>query len=78
MAVCLDSSIEEPYPHAVHAQHIENGLVKFPTNVHGIYVDHNERSPYTTVTIRQNDARLSFLLLPEDCEHLAKLLLKTG
>jgi hypothetical protein len=33
------STAIEPYPHAVKAKHTDNGIVKFPVNVHGIYIE---------------------------------------
>jgi hypothetical protein len=61
----------KPYSHSVLKTKI--GLVKFPPNVHGIYI---EKSPTgaKTLTVRQNDLRLVFVLEEDDCQHLAKLL----
>jgi len=58
---------------AVKATLLDGGVVKFPPNVHGVYV---ERQPCgnTVLTVRQNDARMSFVLDDEACAHLAALL----
>ncbi len=68
-------SIGEPYPHAIKAQHTENGLVKFPVNVHSLRVERSgDDSGYTRIVARKNDLSLSFLLDDDDCRHLAALL----
>jgi hypothetical protein len=64
-------------PSEVQQKLLDSGIVKFPPNVHGIYVDRQE-SGNTVLTVRQNDARLSFVLDDEACAHLAGLLTKKG
>jgi len=68
------SAIAEPYPHAIKAQHIDNGIVKFPVNVHSLLVE-RQSSGYTRVVAKQNDTVLSFVVDDEDCQHLAALLI---
>jgi len=68
-------SIDEPYPHAIKAQRIEKGIVKFPVNVHSLLIERGEDSGYTRVIAKQNDTVLSFVLDDEDCRHLAELLM---
>jgi hypothetical protein len=65
----------EPYPHAIKAKHTDNGIVKFPVNVHGIYIEKSELSGYTTITAKQNDMVLRFVIDEDACRHLAKLLI---
>lgn len=72
-AAVIGSGIE-PYPHAVKAKHVDHGIVKFPVNVHGIWVDRSEMSGQVTLKVRQNDVILQFVLDQDDCEHLARLL----
>lgn len=67
-------SVNEPYPHAVKAELIENGIVKFPVNVHSLLVERSHSSGYTRVIAKQNDTVLSFVLDDDDCKHLAALL----
>jgi hypothetical protein len=65
----------EPYPHADKARHLDNGIVKFPVNVHGIYVEKSKVSGYTTITAKQNDLVLRFVIDEDACQHLAVLLI---
>lgn len=67
-------SVNEPYPHAIKAERIENGIVKFPVNVHSLLVERSQSSGYTRVIAKQNDTVLSFVLDDDDCQHLAALL----
>jgi len=67
-------SANEPYPHAVKAKHTDNGIVKFPVNVHSLLVERSQTSGYTRVIAKQNDTVLSFVLDDDDCAHLAELL----
>jgi len=71
----VTGSATEPYAHAVKAKHLDNGLVKFPVNVHGIYIERSETTGYTRIIATQNDTTLSFVLDDDDCRHLATLLL---
>jgi len=66
-------SANEPYPNAVKAKRTDNGIVKFPVNVHSLLVE-RQTSGYTRVIAKQNDTILSFVLDDDDCEHLAALL----
>ena len=59
------------------ATHLESGLVKFPPNVHGIYVEPQD-SGDVRLCVRQNDVQLSFVLDETDCKHLAALLLRNN
>jgi hypothetical protein len=68
------SAITEPYPHAIKAQHTDNGIVEFPVNVHSLLAE-RQSSGYTRVVAKQNDTVLSFVLDDEDCQHLAALLI---
>lgn len=54
-------------------KHLDNGVVQFPPNVHGIYIQKREDG-LTDLTLRQNDTRLSIVLDAEACAHLARLL----
>jgi len=67
------SAIAELYPHAIKAEDIANGIVKFPVNVHSLLVE-RQSSGYTHVVAKHNDTVLSFVLDDEDCQHLAALL----
>ena len=62
-------------PPSGKSSHLEHGLVKFPPNVHGIYVEPQETGD-VRLTVRQNEVRLSFVLDEGDCKHLASLLLR--
>lgn len=53
--------------------HLPNGIVQFPPNVHGIYIEHQQNGRKRLV-LRQNDVRLSFVLDGAACRHLAALL----
>lgn len=64
----------EPYPHAVKAKHIEDGIVKFPTNIHSIRVERSGMTGYTRIVAKQNDVTLAFVIDDDDCRHLAALL----
>jgi hypothetical protein len=66
-------SANETCPHALKAKLLKRGIVKFPVNVHGIYVDKGEHG-LTTITARQNEVVLSFVFDKEACQHLAALL----
>jgi hypothetical protein len=66
--------MNEPYPHAVKARLLDTGIVKFPVNVHSITVEKNKLSGYTTVTAKQNDLVLHFVIDEDACRHLAALL----
>ena len=70
----LTGSAIEPYPHAVKAKHTDNGIVKFPVNVHGIYVEKSAETGYTTITAKQNDVILRLVIDEDACRHLARLL----
>jgi hypothetical protein len=70
----VEGSTIEPYPHAVKAKHTDNGIVKFPVNVHSLLVERSQSSGYTRVIAKQNDTVLSFVLDDEDCQHLVALL----
>ncbi|MCI0563094.1 MAG: hypothetical protein MN733_31840 [Nitrososphaera sp.] len=59
------------------AKHFENGLVKFPPNVHGLYVEVREDGGVNLIA-RQNDTRLCFVLDDDDRKHLAALLMRKG
>jgi len=63
----------EPYPHAIKAKHIEDGIVKFPVNVHAIHIL-RDGGRYITLVAKQNDVCLRFVLNEDDCRHLASLL----
>jgi len=52
---------------------LANGIVKFPPNVYGIYIE-KQASGHTHLIARQNDTRLTFILSEDDCLHLAALL----
>ena len=52
---------------------LATGVVQFPPNVHGVYVERQE-SGDTVLTVRQNHARMPFILDDEACAHLAALL----
>ena len=54
---------------------LENGLVNFPPNVHGIYIEPQD-SGDVCLRVRQNDIQLSFVLGKSEREHLAALLLR--
>jgi hypothetical protein len=54
------STAIEPYPHAYKPKCLNNGIVKFPVNVHGIYVE-KSASGYTTITAKQNDVVMRFV-----------------
>jgi hypothetical protein len=54
---------------------LDNGVVKFPPNVHGIYVE-PQASGTVHLVVRQNDQRLSFVLDASACRHLADLLIR--
>jgi hypothetical protein len=58
---------------AVETRHLPHGVVKFPPNVHGVYVEPREDGR-TNLIARQNEAELVFVLERDDCEHLAALL----
>jgi len=59
---------------ATKARHLPTGLVKFPPNIHGIYVERSRNSGRVTLVLRQNDTYLRFVLDDDDCRHLAALL----
>ncbi len=59
---------------AVRTEHLENGVVKFPPNIHGIYVERGKATGYTRIVARHNDVSLTFVLDDSDCRHLAALL----
>jgi len=67
-------SANEAHPNAIKGKHLGNGIVKFPPNVHGIYVNRSKGSPYTEIVVRQNSVSLTFVLDDADCRHLSKLL----
>jgi len=69
----IGSAIVEPYPHAIKAEHIANGVVKFPVNVHSLLIE-RQGSGYTRIVAKQNDVVLSFVLDDDDCQHLAAIL----
>lgn len=69
--------MDEIYPRNAKALHTETGIVKFPSNIHGIYVEPGATGS-KVLTVRQNDVRLSFVLEEEDCRHLAALLTPSG
>lgn len=73
-ATAAVGSPTEPYPHAVKAQHLDNGIVKSPLNVHGIYVKRGTLSGCTQIAVKQNEISRSFVLDDGDCRHLAALL----
>lgn len=58
--------------------HLDGGLVKFPPNVHGLYVEPATPGgyPYTVLKARHNDQEPCFVLDEADCKHLASLLLR--
>ena len=62
---------------AVETRHLPHGIVKFPPNVHGLYVEPREDGRMD-VTACQNDIRLVFVLERDDREHLAQLLARKG
>jgi len=64
----------ELYPHSDKAKHLDNGIVKFPVNVHGIFVEKSKGSGYATITAKQNDVVLRFVIDEDACRHLAALL----
>jgi hypothetical protein len=68
------ASINEPYPNAVKAKHIDTGIVKFPVNVHSLRVERSAITGHTVITAKQNDITLSFVLDDDDCQHLVALL----
>jgi hypothetical protein len=70
----VEGSTIEPYPHAMKAKHTDNGIVKFPVNVHSLRVERSQASGYTRVIAKQNAVELSFVLDDDDCQHLAALL----
>jgi hypothetical protein len=53
---------------------LPSGVVKFPPNVHGIYVE-PQASGYVRIVARQNEQELAFVLDAAACRHLASLLL---
>ncbi len=65
-----------PDPHSddIAITLLEKGIVKFPPNVHGIYVE-PQASGYVRIVARQNDRRLTFVLDAAACRHLAALLI---
>ena len=65
----------KPYPHAIEAKLLDTGIVKFPVNVHAIYIEKSKLSGYTTITAKQNDVSLRFVIDEDACRHLAKLLI---
>ena len=60
---------------SANATLLETGVVKFPPNIHGIYVE-REATGHVLVTLQRNDSRLSLLLDAAACRHLATLLLR--
>jgi hypothetical protein len=64
--------MDTPY-YSAKVEHLKNGIVKFPPNVQGIYIDDHPSGK--TLTVRHNDIRLSFVLEDDDCRHLAALLI---
>jgi hypothetical protein len=64
----------ELYPHSDKAKHLDNGIVKFPVNVHGIYIEKSRLTGWTTITAKQNDVSLRFVIDEDACRHLAALL----
>jgi hypothetical protein len=70
----VEGSIGEPYPHAIKAKRTDNGIVKFPVNVHSLLIERSQSSGYTRVIAKQNELVLSFVLDDDDCQHLAALL----
>lgn len=55
------------------AKRLEDGLVKFPPNVHSIRIRRREDG-YTDIILKRNDLTLTFVADSEDCEHLISLL----
>jgi hypothetical protein len=74
MPAVVIGTVIEPYPHAVKAKHVDHGIVKFPVNVHGIWIERSKMSGNVTLKARQNDVTLQFILDRDDCDYLAKLL----
>jgi hypothetical protein len=68
------STAIEPYPYAYKAKCLDNGIVKFPVNVHGIYVEKSALTGNTTITAKQNDLVMRFVIDEDACRHLARLL----
>lgn len=54
---------------------LEDGLVKFPPNVHGVYVTPLAHD-LVTLEARQNETRLRFVLDEAARRHLAAILLR--
>jgi hypothetical protein len=73
--VILEQTPIEPYPHAVKAKHLEDGIVKFPVNVHSLRIERSAvDGGYVQLIAKQNDICLRFVLDEEDCRYLATLL----
>jgi hypothetical protein len=56
------------------AKRLEDGIVKFPPNIHSIRINHSDETGHTTLNARQNNVTLTFVLNEEDCLYLAALL----
>jgi len=63
----------EPYPNEFKPLLVERGIVKFPVNIHGIYVEKRDDG-FTILTAKQNDVKLEFVIDDDACGHLAALL----
>ncbi len=74
VVIPVEGSINETYPNAVKSKHIDNGIMKFPVNVHFLLVERSQISGYTRVIAKQSEMVLSFVLDRDDCAHLTALL----
>lgn len=54
--------------------HANKGLARFPPNVEQITVN-RESTGVKWLTVRRNEVELKFPLEPDDCRHLASVLL---
>lgn len=55
------------------ATRLDDGLVKFPPNIHSIRI-RRRQDGYTDIVVMRNELTLTFVADNEDCEHLASLL----
>jgi hypothetical protein len=75
MPTTVAASDIEPYLHAINFKRVDHGIVKFPVNIHGIWIERNPISCQVILKAHQNDVSLQFILDDDGCQHLAKLLM---
>jgi hypothetical protein len=70
----LMGSNEISLPSPGKAKHLDDGIVKFPPNVHSLRVQFCVETGNTQITAKQNGVILTFVIEDDDCRHLARLL----